>query len=129
MIRRAAVAPRATPPGHRRRDQRGLVTVELAIGFLTVAMVTALMVTVVLLAGNRAMLARAGAEVARQLARGDAAAAQRARAEAPPGARFTTADRDGGVEVAARLDSVLVGGLVVPLSATSWARYEPGAGP
>ncbi len=106
-----------------------MVTVELAIGFVTVTLLAALLVTVVVLSGNRATVARAGAEVARQLARGDVAAAEEAKAGAPPGTRFTATSVDGGVEVEARLDAVLVAGLAVPLTATAWARYEPGAGP
>ena len=106
-----------------------MVTVELAIGFVTATLLAALLVTVVVLAGSRATVARAGAEVARQLARGDAVAAEEAKAEAPPGTRFTAAPVDGGVEVTARLNSPLIGGLVVPLTATAWARFEPGAMP
>lgn len=108
-----------------RRSQRGMVTAELAVGFVVG--------TLVLLAGLWGITAiiwqvrclDTAAMVARQLARDDHAAAQRALAGAP-GARADV--RFSMSEVAVRLtwESPSFGLLPeLPLQATATARREP----
>lgn len=117
--------PRRLPGLH----ERGLVTIELAIGFVTVSLLTAVLVGVVSLGLAQAAAARTSSEVARQLARGDTAAAERAEDEAPDGARVESRDVEDGVEVGVEVPVDIFGIGVVDVSDTSWARYENGAQP
>lgn len=118
------VVPRRLP-GLR---ERGLVTVELAVGFVTATLLAAVLVGVVLLGVAQAAAARTSSEVARQLARGDAVAARLAEAQAPDGASVAVRDVDDGVEVAVAIPVDVFGIGVVDVADTSWARYETGAG-
>ena len=69
------------------------------------------------------------AQLARQAARGDTAQLAEAENRVPPGARVTLRRGDDGVTATVTLDVVLVGLPPVPVSASAWAAYEPGAGP
>lgn len=109
--------------------ERGMVTVELSIGFVTLCLLCSLLAGVLLAGVAQVGASRAAAEVARQLARGDAGAAARARQEAPPGAVFETAEVSGGVAVSVRAPVRVLGRDLVEVGATAWARREPGAGP
>lgn len=130
MSSRPGVArARAAPRRSRGRGERGLVTVELAVGFVTATLLAAVLVGVVLLGVAQAAATRTSAEVARQLARGDAAAAELAREQAPEGAGITVRDVDDGVEVRVEVPVDVFGIGEVDVADTSWARYETGAAP
>ncbi|MCC2594389.1 hypothetical protein LKO27_13345 [Tessaracoccus sp. OS52] len=106
-----------------------MVTVELAVGFVTTTVLAAVLLGLVMLGVAQAACARTSSEVARQLARGDQAAAERAQQEAPEGARVEADDVGDGVEVSVTtpVDVFRMG--VIQVSATSWARYEGGVAP
>jgi hypothetical protein len=105
---------------------RGMVTVELAVGIVTATLLTAALVTLVMLGVTQAAAAESSAQLARQIARGDEAAVRAAEARAPGEA--TVVHRDGGVEVTVEAESFVLGLGGVPVRATAWAAYEPGEG-
>ncbi|CAL8975174.1 hypothetical protein TESS_TESS_00779 [Tessaracoccus sp. O5.2] len=115
--------------GRRARSQRGMVTVELAIGVLTAALLTACLAGLSLLGVAQAAAGESSAQIARQTARGDDAAVELARERVPDGAAVEVSQESDGVRVA------VVVPVAVPLlgrftvSADSWAAYEPGVGP
>ena len=106
-----------------------MVTVELAVGLVTATILAAVLAGVVMLGVAQAACARTSSEVARQLARGDQEAAERASEEAPRGARVDTSDVRDGVEVTVRAPVGIFGMGDVEVEASSWARYEAGASP
>lgn len=106
-----------------------MVTVELAIGFVTLSLLCSLLVGVLLAGVAQVGVTRAAGEVARQLARGDERAAQEARTEAPAGTRFEVKEVAGGIEVSARAPMRVLGQDLIEVAATSWARREVGGGP
>lgn len=118
-------------PGGRRasRGQRGMVTAELAIGILTTAILMGLACWVVSLVVLQTHCADTASQVARQLARGDTAAAVEARGRAPRGAR-TIVQRARG-EVTVRVDVDSSWGRVGPvhLRGEATAHLEPGVTP
>lgn len=117
------------PGGSPRRGARGMVTVELAIGFLTILLVTACLVGVSLLGVAQAAVAESSAQIARQTARGDEAAVREARHRIPAGAVVEIARDASGVRATVQLpiQVPLLGGFQV--TADAWAAYEPGVGP
>ena len=114
------------PPRH---TERGMVTVELAVGLITVALLTVVLASVVLLGITQASAARASTEIARQLARGDQQAADRAREATPDGSRIDVErSREGvSVSVVAPVRIIHMGSFT--LTAEAFAVWEPGAGP
>lgn len=104
---------------------RGMVTVELAIGIVTVTLLTAALVTLTMLGVTQAAVGESSAQIARQLARGDAAEARRAEQRAPGQVEVTRDDT--GVEVTVTATSLVIGLGDVPVHATTWMAYEPGA--
>lgn len=62
-------------PGHRPRADRGSITAEFAVVLPAVLLVIGLAVGAILLATHRLVLTQSAAELARQEARGDSAAA------------------------------------------------------
>ncbi len=106
-----------------------MVSVELAIGFVTIATLLCTLVGIVLLGVTQAGLQRTSTDIARHLARGDQTVAKRIEEQAPKGSEVKVVrDHDGvAVTVAA---AVPVPGLGrIPLSGSSRAKWEPGAGP
>lgn len=101
-----------------------MVTVELAIGIITTALLAVILCGAVMVGVAHAAAGRTSSEVARQLARGDEAAAAKAQQEGPVGAKVSTRDVDDGVEVTVttQFRVPLIGG--IPVESTSWARYE-----
>lgn len=93
--------------------ERGMVTAELALASLAVTVVVVAIAWVIGVLGLALRCQGTATEVARQLARGDSAAAARAERSAPPGAEIR-ADRAG--------DEVRV---VVRLRAQPWAAWLP----
>ena len=116
-------------PGVRRRGQRGMVTVELAIGFITVALLLALLVGVVLLGVTQSQIEGISSDLARHTARGDDATAAKVRERAPSDASIEVTREEAGVRVTTHLDVNILNLGTIPLEATAWARWEPGEGP
>lgn len=105
---------------------RGMVTVELAIGFVTATFLTATLVAVVLVGVAQAACARSSTEMARQLTRGDAAAVAVAQKEAPAGAEFEVDRRREGVSVRVSAPVSIMGMGDIVVVAQRWASWEPG---
>ena len=84
---------------------RGMVTFELAVGVLSAAVVAALMCWLISLVGLQTACGDVAAQVARQMARGDSAAADAVIREAPRGAKVTTTEGAGQVQVRVDVDA------------------------
>lgn len=112
-----------------RRAQRGMVTVELAIGFITAVFVAASLVSVLLLAVAQAACAESSAQLARLAARGDEQALREARLRAPDGAAIEIEPDQGGVAARVSVEVPVIGLGAVTVAAEAWAALEPGAGP
>lgn len=120
-------AGQAAAAGRRRagRTEWGMVTVELAAATLLVGGVV---VGCVLMAGAAFTFARCqlvANEVARQEARGDAAAVAQASAEAPEGARVATRHQGGATVVLVRLE-YRAGPATLPIEARATVLDEEG---
>ncbi len=110
------------------RDARGMVTAELAVGTIAVILVTLLFGWGLHLFTRQLLLEDAVAEVARQSARGDRAAAASARTDAPAGTVLTVTEETGGVRVRGELPSGPPGRLRdVVLVAEARVLLEPGS--
>lgn len=107
----------------RRRGQRGMVTVELAFALLVWAVVCVGAIGAVTALYQQGQLQVTANEVARQEARGDTAAVQRATHDAPPGARVTSRREAGAVVVEATRET-RVGPVPVTLQARAWVLEE-----
>lgn len=113
----------------RARPATGMVTAEMAVGLLSVAL---LMVVMAWLAGVLALQVRCidtAAEVARQAARDDLAAVERAKADGPRGAEVavTTSGQTAQVRVRARARALIPALPEVPVHAEAEVLLEPGA--
>lgn len=113
----------------RPRPQRGMVTVELALGMVTVVLLTACLVSLALLGVAQSACAESSAQLARQSARGDEEALAEARKRAPEGSLIDVRREQGGVEASVRLSVRVLGLGDVEVGARAWAAYEPGQGP
>lgn len=113
--------------GTRRLAQRGMVTVELALGIVTVTLLTAVLTTIIALGVQQAAIAESAAEIARQTARGDDDAVKAAK-DRSPGTATVKPEREG-VRVCVERDARVFGVGAVALSAEAYAAWEPGAGP
>lgn len=111
----------------RTRADRGMVTVELALALISLSFATVAGMWLVWVLGQQLRCVDTAGEVARQLARGDAPAAERAAAGRPAGAQITTRKEDGDAVVEVRLTArpftTLPG---VPLQAEARVVLEPG---
>lgn len=103
---------------------RGMSTVELAVGLVTVTVLAAVLITLTMLGVAQAGVAESSAQIARQLARGDQQAARQASERAPGSVRVE--QRSGGVSVTVVAEAPVLGIGKVPVTATAWAAYEPG---
>lgn len=112
-----------------RRGQRGMVTVELAIGVVTAVVVTACLVSLTLLGVAQSACAESSAQIARQAARGDEGALREAKERVPDGASIRIDRQPGGVSVSVALEVGVVGLGPVRVSAQAWAAFEPGVSP
>lgn len=115
-----------TRPVTRHRGQRGMVTAELAVGVLVAVFLAALACFTVGLVTTQSRCASVATEVARQLARGDQAAADRARDAAPAGASVTTTRHEALVEVVVSTDRSFGRVGPVHLAGRATAAVEPG---
>lgn len=106
-----------------RHGQRGMVTVELAFALLALAVFSVGALGVVAGLYQQGQLQVTANEVARQEARGDAVAAQRAAQDAPPGARVTSR-REAGAVVVEASRATQVGPVPVTLQARAVVLEE-----
>ncbi len=120
-----AVRGRAAPG----RDDRGMVTVELAVGIMTISLITLVLVSIISVGVTHTAATAAAQQIARHTARGDAQAASRAQGELPPRSAVQVRHDDDGVTVTVESRSRVPGLGEVSLQATAWARWEPGEGP
>ncbi|MGJ3508066.1 TadE family type IV pilus minor pilin [Enemella sp. A6] len=104
-------------------NERGMVTVELAVATLAATVALVLLAGVWQLVVLQMRLGDLASETARQAARGDTVAVERARRGAPDGAKVTINADDGQVHVRAEARQTLpVGGLT--LHADAWVVAE-----
>lgn len=118
QIRRFGCAQRA------QGTHRGMVTVELAIGILALAMVTVMLGFAVSLVGLHGACADVASQVARQLARDDFKAADAAKARAPKNASIRIDNSDSLVRVEVSVNASIGRVGMVPISATAVASHE-----
>ena len=108
-------------------SERGMVTVELALGLLVAAGVALVLGWVVSLVSLQTACADTASQVARQLARGDDQAAADAEGNAPAGAVVTTNTDVGTISVEVRLEASLGPIGPVPLRGAAVIAMEPSA--
>lgn len=108
------------------RGQRGMVTVELAVGLLAVGMVLTLCCWVLSLVVVQTRCEDTASQVARQLARGDGAAARKAEERAPQGSEVTRRPGPGTITVTVQVERSLGSIGPVHLSGAATADLEPG---
>ncbi|GAB3715881.1 TadE family type IV pilus minor pilin [Mariniluteicoccus flavus] len=116
---------------HSSRPDRGMVTAELAMGLIALMLAVAAGIGLIGVALVQGQCWDTASEVARQVARGDRAALDRAKNDAPAGARVTIG-RDADVAVVTvRATARPFGprGPGVDLSATARVVAEPGVKP
>lgn len=109
------------------RADRGMVTVELALALISLSLATAAGLWLVWVLGQQVRCVDTAGEVARQLARGDHSAAERAVAGRPAGAQVATRREGGDAVVEVRLTAAPFDTLPgVPLHAEARVALEPG---
>lgn len=109
-------------------DERGMVTAELGMASLLLAIAVVVVAWLVAVLGLLVRCQNTAWEVARHQARGDQVAAQSATAQAPPGAHVGVTRSSGRVTVLVELGARPWAGWlpVVPLSARAVVLLEPG---
>ena len=109
--------------------ERGMVTIELAVGLVLAMVMTICLVGLSLLGVAQAACAESSAQLARQAARGDDQLLKEARERAPEGASIELTREADGVLAVVSLDRPvpLIG--TVTVSAEAWSPYEPGVEP
>lgn len=119
---------RVRPTSRRVRvwDGRGMVTVELALGVLSVAVLTAMLGWIIHLGIVQVQCLDTATQVARQIARGDQHAAERAIQAAPARVRVDIRRTNGDVLAVARADVDFFGAGSVGLLAEARYPLEPG---
>lgn len=109
------------------RPDRGMVTVELALAMISLTLATVAGLWLVWVLGQQLRCVDTAGEVARQIARGDRAGAERAAAGRPAGSNITTRRESGDAVVEVRLDARPFASLpTVPLRAQARVALEPG---
>ena len=113
------------------REERGIVTIEFAFGILASIIVMIMLAWGIFLFGAEVAAIDAAGSVARQLARGDTAAAAEAEHNGPADAHYVIRSGAGAVRVTAVVDAHPLEAMpTFRLSATAEAALEPGqAGP
>lgn len=109
--------------------ERGMVTIELAIGVLIAAFAMAGLVGGITLGLTHAAASASAQQIALHTARGDASAVERARGEVPRGGRVEVEPQTDGVEVTVTVQPRMPVVGEITVSSRSWARWEPGVGP
>ena len=110
-------------------DQRGMVTAELALGILSEGLAVVFACWCVGLVVLQGRCDQAAGQVARQLARGDQAAADQARRRAPQDAKVRVQRGSTTVSVTVEVSSSLGAIGPVRLSGRAVADLEPGLAP
>ncbi len=122
--------PRADASGDKGPTrERGMVSVELAIGVLAMALVALVGAFIISMAVVQGRCGDTAAAVSRQLARGDRQEADRARGTAPRGATVQVTTSGGRVRVTVSVSERLGRFGPVRLSSTAEAAVEPGVSP
>lgn len=103
--------------------ERGMVVVETAFAVMALAVVGSLMIAVAGAMFLQTQCQVTANEVARQAARGDRAAVERTRSDAPRGATVSTRD-EGGAVVADVTLTARVGPLAWPIQAQARVLVE-----
>lgn len=103
-----------------------MVTVELAVGFVTVTILLAVLTTMAQLGVTQAACAESSAQLARQAARGDEAAVAAAMNRLPPEGRATLRREADGVRATVEAEVRVLGLGRVAVAATAYAANEPG---
>jgi len=106
-----------------------MVTVEFAIGLITIAMLVSTLVGIVLLGVSQSGIQTVSSDLAKHLARGDDAMAEKTKEKAPDRSRIEIERAEAGVRVTTRLDVPILNFGSIALVATAWAHWEPGVGP
>jgi hypothetical protein len=111
------------------RDGRGMVTAELAVTTLAACAVLTMMCWGIHLVVSQVRCVDVAAAVARQAARGDAAAVAKAKAAAPPNAAIVIDNGPSLVTVTVRVKARPLGRwlVAVPLEARALVIPEPAA--
>lgn len=112
-----------------RREQRGMVTVEFAIGLVTLVTLVSVLVGLVLLGVAQSGIQTVSSELAKHLSRGDDALAEKTREKAPDRARIEIERAEAGVRVTTHMEIPILNLGAIPLEAVAWAHWEPGIGP
>lgn len=112
--------------GRPRRGERGMISIELCVGFVLAVALTAALAGASLLGVAQAAAAEASSQLARQSARGDEAAVQEAKRRAPEGAVVEIERQPNGVHAEVTVPVRLLYLGTVEVSARAWAVYEPG---
>lgn len=112
-----------------RREQRGMVTVEFAIGLVTLVTLVSALVGLVLLGVAQSGIQTVSSELAKHLSRGDDALAEKTKEKAPERARIEIERAEAGVRVTTRMEIPILNLGAIPLEAAAWAHWEPGVGP
>lgn len=107
-------------------SQRGMVTVEIALGVLSLTALTVLLGWVVNLGLIQARCQDTASQVARQHARGDHAAAARAVQGAPEGAQVDVRRAEGDVIAETSMEVSFFGAHSLTVSAIARYPLEPG---
>lgn len=113
-------------PSPRRGEDRGMVTVELAVGLLTASLAVAVACWVVMLVVLQGRCEQVAGQVARQVARADDKAADEAKRRVPAGGRVEVSTTDRQVRVV--VDAASSFGPIGPVRVTgrAVADLEPG---
>lgn len=116
-------------PAPRSRASRGMVTAELAVSTLAALAVLTMLCWAIFLVVMQLRCVETAGEVARQAARGDKAAVQRAKKDAPRGARVDVRANAQVTSVVVRLEVRAFADwlVVVPLRAEAEVLTEPDA--
>ncbi|GAA1373569.1 TadE family type IV pilus minor pilin [Luteococcus sanguinis] len=115
-------------PSGRRLGDRGMVTVELAVGLLTASLAVAVACWVVMLVVLQGRCEDVAGQVARQVARADSKAADQAKKRVPKGGRVDVRTTDEQVRVVVRASSSFGKLGSVQVEGTAVAKLEPGVG-
>ncbi len=129
--RALTIHPSAAGSRHRmltrcRSGERGMVTFELAVGILSATFMAGVLCWVIAVVGVQIRCNDTATEIARQTARGDQAAVQRARAGAPKDAQVQV--ENSGADVEVMVTTEMRWGKIGPLTVSGSARVteEPG---
>lgn len=109
--------------------QRGLVTIELAIGILTAVTVMVTLVSMILVGAAWSAASSAAATIARHHAAGDLTGERQARSQLPSDSSVAVDETTEGVSVEVTVTPEVLGLGQITVNAQSYARWEPGQAP